>query len=37
MAEYHSDAGRGARQVTMLMNVIDYARLVLRVYGKHAS
>lgn len=35
MAEYHNDAGRGARQVGMLVNTVDYARLVLKVYGHH--
>lgn len=37
MAEYHDDAGRGARQVSMLMNVINYTRLVLKEYGGHDS
>lgn len=35
MAEYRQDASRGTRQVSMLVNVVDYARLVLTTYGRH--
>ena len=35
MAEYRQDASRGARQVSMLVNVVDYVRLVLKTYGRH--
>ena len=35
MAEYRQDASRGARQVSMLINVVDYVRLVLKTYGRH--
>lgn len=32
MAEYRQDASRGSRQVSMLVNVLDYAKLVLQTY-----
>lgn len=35
MAEYRQDASRGTRQVSILINVVDYARLVLKTYGRH--
>lgn len=35
MAEYRQDASRGTRQVSILINVLDYARLVLTTYGRH--
>jgi len=35
MAEYRQDASRGARQVSILINVVDYAKLVLQTYGRH--
>ena len=34
MAEYRQDASRGTRQVSILINVVDYARLVLKTYGR---
>jgi hypothetical protein len=33
MAEYHNDAGQGARQVVMFHDALDYARKVLKAYG----
>ena len=35
MAEYRQDASRGTRQVRILINVVDYVRLVLKTYGRH--
>jgi hypothetical protein len=37
MAEYHNDAGQGARQVVMFHDALDYARKVLKAYGHDAS